>query len=74
MLGIKICEECSIVYSEHEQVADCPHDWRGVVDATHDQSIKGLFHKLCRDVGTLGYNKRDWTELQRLLQARRIDI
>lgn len=63
------------MYSEHEQLVVCPHDWKTVVDETHDQTIKGLFHKLwSRDVGTPGYNKRDWTELQRLLQARRIDI
>jgi hypothetical protein len=75
MLGLRICEMCNVVYSEHEHFVDCPHDLKKVVDEVHDQSIKGLFHKLwSRDVGTTGYNKKDWKELQRLLQARRIDL
>ena len=72
---IKICDKCNFVFSEHEQLAACPHPKRRQVEADHDQEIKGLYHKLwSKDVGTPGYDKRDWMELQRLLQARGIDI
>lgn len=75
MLGIRICERCHFAYSEHEQFVTCPHDYKRRVDEDHDQSIKGLFHKQWgRDVGREGYEKKDWMELQRLLQARGIDI
>lgn len=71
----KICEHCKVVFLEHEQFIICPHDWRKVVRDRQDQGINGLFHKLwTKDVGTSGYNKNDWMELQRLLQARGIDI
>jgi hypothetical protein len=75
MIFPTICEKCHVAWSEHYQFAACPHDWKTAVDENHDQSIKGLFHRLWgRDVGTTGYDKKNWTELQRLLQARGIDI
>ena len=75
MLGIRICDKCNFAYSEHEQFSACPHAFKLRVDEDHDQSIKGLFHKLWgRDVGRAGYDRNDWYELQRLLQARGIDV
>jgi hypothetical protein len=75
MLNITICAQCNIAYSVHYQFLICPHDYREIVDFGHDQQIKGLFHKLWgRDVATDGYSKRDWQELQRLLQARGIEV
>jgi hypothetical protein len=75
MLGIRVCDKCNFVYSEHEQFVTCPHQFKQRVDEDHDQTIKGLFHELWgRDVGTPGYRKADWMELQRRLQARGIDI
>ena len=75
MLGIKICETCNFVYSEHEQFVTCPHKFKQKVDEDHDQQIKGLFHKLWgRDVGRAGYNRKDWQELQLLLQTRGIEV
>ena len=72
---IQICNVCKTVFSEHEQFRLCPHNYKRAVDEDHDQTIKGLFHRLwSKDVGTSGYDKNDWMELQRLLQARRIDI
>lgn len=74
-LGLKICEECHVVYCEHEQFVICPHDWRLAVRESRDQHIKVLFHKLwSRDVDTKAYNKEDWMELQRLLQTRGIEV
>jgi len=75
MLGIKICEICHYVYSEHEHMVICPHLRKQQIDEDHDQSIKFFFHKLwSRDVGRAGYRKEDWMELQQLLQARGIDV
>jgi hypothetical protein len=75
MLHIKVCLECNTAYSEHYQFLICPHDYRDAVDENHDQQIKKLFHKLWgRDVHTEGYSKPDWLELQRLLQARGINV
>jgi hypothetical protein len=75
MLNIKVCHKCNIAYSHHYQLTTCPHDYMREVDEDHDQQIKGLFHKLWgRDVHTDGYSKKDWQELQRLLQARGIDV
>jgi hypothetical protein len=72
---IKICGRCKFVYSQHEQLSVCPHPYKQRVDDQHDQGIKELFHKLwSRHVGTEGYIKADWMELQQLLQARGIDI
>jgi hypothetical protein len=72
---IKICDKCRFVYSEHLQLSVCPHPNKQRVDEANDQGIKELFHKLwSKDVGTGGYNKGDWMELQRLLQARGIDL
>lgn len=72
---IKICDRCKFVYSEHRQLSICPHPQKQEVDAGNDQKIKRLFHQLwSKDVGTAGYTKKDWTELQRLLQARGIEI
>jgi hypothetical protein len=71
----KICEKCSHTWLEQYQFTACPHEWKSVVDENHDQYIKALFHKLwSRDVGTPGYDKKDWMELQRLLQARGVDL
>ncbi|MGA9774017.1 MAG: hypothetical protein WBV94_33610 [Blastocatellia bacterium] len=75
LFGPKICEVCGIVYTEISQLIQCPHDYREVIDDHHERRIKYLFHKLwSRDVGTPGYNKTDWKELQLLLQARRIEV
>ena len=64
LLGLKICDKCNIVYTEHEQFVQCPHDYKDLVDEKHDQ-IKGLFHGLwSRDVHTQGYEKKVWMELQ----------
>jgi hypothetical protein len=41
----------------------------------NEQEIKRLFHKLwSQSVGKEGYSKKDWQELQRLLQTRRIEV
>jgi hypothetical protein len=72
---IRICGKCNFVYSEHEQLSTCPHLRKQTLADEHDSEIKRLFHKLwSKDVGTLGYTKGDWMELQRRLQARGIDI
>lgn len=73
--GLKICDRCNTVYTEHGQFLQCPHDYKADVEDRHDQTIKALFHKLWRrDVHTPGYEKKDWMELWRLLQARGIDV
>jgi len=75
MTGIKVCDKCNYAYSEHLQFVVCPHEFKAVIDGAHDRQIKALFHKLWgRDVGTSGYNKTDWMELQRLLQTRGIEV
>lgn len=75
MLNIKICTQCNTAFSEHYQFIQCPHDYRNSVIENQDQQIKRLFHKLWgRDVGSDGYQKKDWQQLQRLLQARGIDV
>jgi len=75
---IKICELCNFAFDEHEDLSTCPHPKRRQVDDENDQEIKRLFHKLwSKDVDLPGYRKEikpDWMELQRLLQARGIDI
>jgi hypothetical protein len=75
MLGIKVCDKCKFVWSEDEQLSICPHDKKQKVDEDHDQEIKRLFHTLwSQNVGTVGYVKANWMELQRRLQARGINI
>jgi hypothetical protein len=75
MSGVRICDNCRTAWSEYYQFAQCPHDYKDVVDDGHGQEIKALFHKLWgRDVGTLDYIKKDWLELQRLLQTRGIEV
>lgn len=72
---IKICPGCDFVYSTQSQLSDCPHPYKQRVNDPNDQRIKELFHKLwSRDVGTDGYSKIDWMDLQELLQARGIDV
>lgn len=72
---IKICDRYKFVYSEDTQLSLCPHPAQQRVDEVNDQAIKTLFHKLwSKDVGTPGYAKTDWMELQRLIQARGVNI
>jgi hypothetical protein len=74
-LGIKICAECKIAFSYLYQTVQCPHDYRDAIDEKSGQEIKKLFHKLwSKDVHSPGYKKGDWMELQRLLQARGIEV
>jgi hypothetical protein len=73
--GMKVCPQCNTAYSEHYQFTICPHDYREYVADCHDEEIKRFFHKLWgRDAGTEGYTKKDWLDLQRLLQARGINV
>jgi hypothetical protein len=75
MFQIKVCLQCNTAYSEHYQFVICPHDYRRVIEENQEYEIKGLFHKLwSRNVDAEGYDKRDWLELQRLLQARGINV
>jgi hypothetical protein len=77
-LGIKICEECHTVYSEHTHLTVCPHPLRRAVEENHDEAIKKLFHELWNhSIESPGYRweiRRKWDELWRHLQARGIDI
>lgn len=74
-LGIKICDKCNVVYSEHYQLTLCPHEDRVALADTQDNEIKRLFHQMWgRDVGTAGYSKSDWQLLQQLLQSRGIEV
>ena len=75
MYDVKICGKCNTAYAEIYQFTICPHDYKAAVDEDHDQQIKKLFHKFwSKDVGTEGYSKKDWQQLQRLLQARGINV
>jgi hypothetical protein len=72
---IKICDACNFAYNELEDIGTCPHPKRRTIAQEHNAEIKRLFHKLwSKDVGTAGYDKRDWMELQRRLQARGIEV